>query len=152
MGGTNGNDTLAGLGGNDTIQAWNGNDVLDGGPGNDTLRGGDGNDTYFFGRGYGFDVVQEGTGTAIALQLTAGVSTSDVTPLRNGFDLFLSVDQSSTQILITGNTIEQIRFSDGTNWDAAAIVSHTLVGTVNSMIGTSRQRHIHRRQHSRYGH
>ena len=137
LGGTNGNDTLAGLGGNDTIQAWNGNDVLDGGPGNDTLRGGDGNDTYFFGRGYGFDVVQEGTGTADVLQLTAGVSTSDVTLLRNGFDLFLSVDQSSTQILITGNTIEQIRFSDGTNWDAAAIVSHTLVGTVNSMIGTA---------------
>ncbi len=136
--GTNGTDTLSGLAGNDVINAYDGNDTVDGGSGNDTLFGGLGNDTYLFGRGAGSDLVGDAGGTADKIQLAPGVLVSDVTLLRNGSELLLSIDQSSTQLRMNNTTaIEQITFSDGTNWDAAAIVSHTFVGTVNSMTGTA---------------
>ena len=136
IGGTNGNDVLAGAGGNDIVEGWNGDDVLDGGTGNDTLKDiFNGNDTYIFGRGYGADVIEEGGSGTDTIELTAGVLTGDVTILQNGTQRILSIDQSATQIKFT--SIEQIRFNDGTLWNAAAITSHTITGTVNSMTGTS---------------
>ncbi len=136
LSGTTGNDVLSGLSGNDVIEAYSGDDVLDGGPGNDTLSGFDGNDTYVFGRGYGLDRVQtEQSGMADAIQLTAGILPGDVTLQHNGTKIILSLDQSATQLMFGG--IELIRFHDGTTWDAAAMASHTFVGTINSMTGTT---------------
>ena len=142
VGGTNGNDVLIGLGGNDLLQAWDGDDMLDGGPGNDILRGNfsnfGGNDIFIFGRGYGFDLIQAATGTQDILQFVGGVLPSDVSLLRNGVDLYLSIDQSATQVRIsTYPMIEQIVFNDGTIWDTAAITSHTFIGTTNSITGTT---------------
>jgi len=135
--GTNGSDTLSGLAGNDVINAYDGNDLLDGGTGNDTLFGGLGNDTYLFGRGAGFDLIGD-AGGADKIQLAPGVLTTDVTLLRNGSDLLLSLDQSPTQVRMNNATaIEQITFNDGTIWDAAAIAGHTVVGSVNAMTGTA---------------
>ena len=66
------------------------------------------------------------------------ILTTDVTLLRNGGDLLLSIDQSPTQLLITSfASVEQILFDGGTIWDAGAIVSHTFVGAINSMTGTA---------------
>ncbi len=135
LGGTNGNDTLSGLGGNDLIQAYNGNDVLDGGAGNDTLWGGLGDDTYVFGRGYGADLIQDDGGIVDIIQLASDILISDVTLLQNGSVLLLSLDQSATQIRFAG--IEQIAFAGGPIWDAAAIASQTIVGSVNAMAGTA---------------
>jgi Ca2+-binding RTX toxin-like protein len=136
--GSIGNDVLLGLGGNDLIEALDGEDVLDGGTGNDTLRGDLGNDTYVFGRGYGVDLVQDAGGTADTIQLAPGILASDVSLLRNGNDLLLSIDQSPTHLqMSSAASIERITFNDGTIWDAAAIASHTVVGTVNAMTGTA---------------
>ena len=71
------------------------------------------------------------------------MSPGDVTLLRDGNDLLLSIDQSVTQIavkdyyLADSAKIEQIMFNDGTTWDAAAIASHTFVGAINAMTGTA---------------
>ena len=136
--GTSGNDVLLGLGGNDLIEALDGDDVLDGGMGNDTLRAGLGNDIYVFGRGYGVDLLQDAGGTADTIQLAEGIVASDVSLLRNGNDLLLSIDQSPTHLqMSSAASIERITFNDGTFWDAAAILSHTVVGAVNSMTGTA---------------
>ena len=136
--GTSGNEVLLGLGGNDLIEALDGDDVLDGGPGSDTLRAGFGNDTYVFGRGYGVDLLQDAGGTADTIQLAEGILASDVSLLRNGNDLLLSIDQSPTHLqMSSAASIEQVIFTDGTTWDAAAIVSHTFVGIINSMTGTA---------------
>lgn len=138
LSGTNGDEVLSGMGGNDLIDAYNGNDVLDGGTGNDTLRGGLGNDTFRFGRGAGSDLIVDEGGTTDKIQLAPGVLPGDVTLLRNGTDLLLSIDQSATQLRINNTTaIEQIAFDNGTIWDAPAIVSHTTVGAVNAMTGTA---------------
>jgi len=137
LSGTNAGESLSGMGGNDLIEAWDGNDILDGGTGNDTLRGGLGNDTYLFGRGAGSDLIGDQGGTTDKIQLAPGVLPGDVTLLRHGTELLLSIDQSPTQLRINNATaIEQITFNDGTIWDAAAIASHTFVGAVNSMTGT----------------
>lgn len=136
--GTSGNDVLLGLGGNDLIETLDGDDVLDGGTGNDTLRAGLGNDTYVFGRGYGVDLLQDAGGTADTIQLAEGILAADVSLLRNGNDLLLSIDQSPTHLqMSSAASIERIAFNDGTIWDAAAILSHTVVGTINSMTGTA---------------
>jgi len=136
--GTSGNDVLLGLGGNDLIETLDGDDVLDGGTGNDTLRAGLGNDTYVFGRGYGVDLLQDAGGTADTIQLAAGILAADVSLLRNGNELLLSIDQSPTHLQISSAaSIERITFNDGTFWDAAAILSHTVVGTINPMTGTA---------------
>lgn len=165
LAGTNGNDVRAGLGGHDTISGFdgddvldggsgndrlvggNGNDQLDGGPGNDQLEGQRGNDTYIFGRGYGADAIYEtetdDSGLADVLRLTSGVIPGDVTLLRDGNNLLLSIDQSATQIavknyfLTDSAKIEQIMFNDRTTWNAAAIASHTFVGAINEMTGTA---------------
>ena len=126
------------MGGNDLIETLDGDDVLDGGTGNDTLRAGLGNDIYVFGRGYGVDLLQDAGGTADTIQLVEGIVASDVSLLRNGNDLLLSIDQSPTHLqMSSAASIERITFNDGTFWDAAAILSHTVVGAINSMTGTA---------------
>lgn len=64
-----GDDVLLGNGGADTLLGDTGDDSLDGGVGKDLLIGGTGNDTYFFGRGYGKDIVVESDSTADTLDM-----------------------------------------------------------------------------------
>ncbi|MEO8674227.1 MAG: calcium-binding protein [Casimicrobiaceae bacterium] len=148
--GRDGNDTLIGSEVRDALYGDRGDDRLDGGAGDDTLAGGDGKDTYAFGRGSGNDLIQErhvlGTSGAEidTLELAAGVLSSDVRLVRDGNDLVVTLDNGSTQariqahfVTVTDNRIEQIRFADGTLWNAADIAARTVSGTVNAMTGTA---------------
>jgi Ca2+-binding RTX toxin-like protein len=141
-----GDDTLSGGSGDDRLEGGAGNDTLDGGSGKDTLIGGNGDDTYVFGRGYGTDSITEsGPSGFDTVRMAPGILPADVTLLRNGNNLMLSVDQSSTQLTVGGffstgsgdTKIEQITFGDGTVWDAQAITAHTISGTPNAMVGTA---------------
>eukprot|EP00439_Symbiodinium_sp_Y106_P090069 s1_g2605.t1 len=112
-----------------------GADQLDGGAGNDTLRGGAGNDTYFFGRGYGQDVIQDRTFVAgpptgkiplpTAELAEAGNDTlifnddvlpGDISASAQGADLVISIVGTSDQIRISNfsnsfTAIETVRFA-----------------------------------------
>ncbi len=159
--GGEGDDTLYGNAGADTLmggagadQLWGeeysaaleapGADLLDGGPGRDTLRGVGGNDTYFFGRGYGHDVIDElgGNGTD-TLRLNPEIVPADVALYRHGNDLVFAVAGDGAQAWISqyftlsDKPIERTVFADGTIWDGAAIAARVVAGTQNAMTGTA---------------
>ena len=132
--GNAGDDTLLGGDGHDTLVGGRGNDVLSGGAGNDSLIGGDGDDVFRFGRGSGFDAVQniqDGKAGNDTVELEAGVAPGDIDLLRtNNGDLLIRIAGSDDILLVTdffwferGEGVKQIRFADGTVWNTADIWS-----------------------------
>lgn len=59
LSGQNGNDGLDGGKGRDKLLGGNGSDTLDGGLGDDILTGGKGSDEFYFGAGWGHDVITD---------------------------------------------------------------------------------------------
>ncbi len=153
-------DVLQGNGGDDYLQGAGGDDELVGGAGYDQLNGGDGNDTYRFGRAQGYDEILDSSGTN-RIVLDAGIATSAVTLYRTSSlgtltqsqdasgvdDLVLVLDGGREQIRVEGfysgqtpRPVAEIRFADGTVWDAAAIDSRVVNrgGTANTQNGTNK--------------
>ncbi len=131
-------ELITGQGGNDWIDGKGGDDTIDGGAGDDAINGGLGNDTYLFGKGDGHDdirAVDDATpGKLNTLQLKAGIATGDVVLSRYLSDLIVSIKGSSDKVTVSFflngddiansfNPLQQIRFDDGTSWDAAAILA-----------------------------
>ncbi|SCB38997.1 beta strand repeat-containing protein [Rhizobium hainanense] len=127
--------TQSSTAGNDTIVGFDYDDTITGGRGDDLLKGGAGNDTYYYARGDGNDTIDESSynqGSADKLIL-ANISPSDVTLVRNGYDVTLVIAESTAgdggSILLKsefwnngGNQgVEQITFADGTVWSQATL-------------------------------
>ena len=164
QGGT-GNDVLEGEDGNDALQGGEGADTLRGGyDGVDTFDGGAGNDTLddlnradivYFGRGDGQDVVETVTystfGVNSTIEFKPGVLPADVIARRASdgqypglAGLELSILGTTDKILAksyfnpgTYSVIRQVRFSDGTVWDAARIQQEVNASLVNRLVGTA---------------
>lgn len=149
-----GADTLDGGTGDDSLYGGDGADVLDGGTGTDTLSGGNGADVYRFARGGGKDTVNNSDADAVgthadSIELAAGISTTDVTLLRNGTLLTVAINGTNDAIAIAGhfsqetqtaNSIDFLKFADGTIWDFAAIKSRVVTATTPTstmLYGTS---------------
>ncbi|GAA4355646.1 hypothetical protein GCM10023165_48010 [Variovorax defluvii] len=160
LSGGDGNDRLFGGDGSDTLNGGTGNDTLDGGAGNDTLYGGNGNNIYLFGRGDGQDKIRatfdSTAGKLNTLRFKAGVAPGDVVIKQvyddevGGHTLEFSIAGTSDKITFSGffygtnpvnnyNTLQQVRFEDGTNWDIAALLGKLYAGTDgnDSLNGTS---------------
>ncbi len=125
------NILMAGTPGNDEIIGFHTNDVLDGGPGNDILRGLDGSDTYLFGRGSGNDIIRESVEFANfydddRVRFGVDLLPEDIIWTRNGFDLVISITDSSDSLTIengfskegttsyTWRDVELFEFGNGT--------------------------------------
>ena len=159
-----GNDTLEGEDGNDTLLGGDGDDILrggyggvdtfDGGAGNDTLEDLQGADVVSFGRGSGQDVVETVTYSTFGIHSTvefkSGVLPPDVVARRvwdgqyQGLaGLELSILGTTDKILLksyfnpgTYSVIQQVRFSDGTVWDAALIQQKVTEDLAQRIFGT----------------
>ncbi|RSZ57002.1 hypothetical protein HF313_04885 [Massilia atriviolacea] len=147
-------ELISGQAGDDWIDAKGGDDTIDGGLGNDVIHGGLGNDTYLFGRGDGQDDIRTeedaAPGKFNILQFKAGIAPGDVILSRYLSDLIITLKGSTDKITVTFflnrddignafNPLQQIRFDDGTAWDAAAILAK-LNGTTDgndTISGTS---------------
>ncbi|MDP2035439.1 MAG: calcium-binding protein [Polaromonas sp.] len=134
--GTSGADVLSGLGGDDEIYAGGGNDTLDGGAGSDFLDGGVGNDVYLFGRGSGWDYIEdydERVGNIDTLRFDSSVSPSDVAVTRDEFNLYVSVIGTEDRVTIydwfddSAYVIERVEFFDGTVWQQADMAAMALL-------------------------
>ena len=132
-------DTLQGGDGSDYLNGSSGADRLDGGSGNDSLDGGAGPDVYVFGRGGGQDTILDADttpGVLDVIQMDAGVLPSDVKLSRSGDHLVVQIGGTSDQLTVyywfwqdrPDNMIEQIRFADGTLWNATTIRQLVLTG------------------------
>jgi trimeric autotransporter adhesin len=128
--GQDGDDILDGDAGNDSISGGNGNDQIFGGLGSDELNGGRGNDIYTFGPGFGQDIVSDVDGTdgnVDIVQLFGGYKPTDFTVKRTVDDLEIISKTNGDKLTIdnyfTSDSylVEEIRFQDGTIWDAAYI-------------------------------
>ena len=137
-----GDDSIDGGAGYDSLLGGAGNDTLEGGLDNDAMDGGAGNDTFKIGRTTGRDTIIDDSGTDRVL-FGADVLPGDVTLFREGNDLVIAVAMVAAQTRVLGHfagtgQIESIEFGNGgVVWDAAAIASQTLAGTVNAMVGTA---------------
>ena len=111
--GFDGNDIINGGPGNDIIQGQNDDDTLTGATGNDTVDGGNGNDHILFSFGHGSDTVT-GSDDFDEIVFGAGIALSNlvITPLgytNLTFDIVVGTNGDH----IACNTVEQLRFADG---------------------------------------
>ena len=113
----------------DYLFAWAGeNAPLQGLAGNDYLFGNRGNDTYIFNCGDGQDVIKDSGGNLDTIRYGAGISASDITLIRDGYNLVLGINGSRDQVCIEGwgkesARVERVEFTDGMAWDAAYILN-----------------------------
>ncbi|HWR04391.1 MAG TPA: calcium-binding protein [Humidesulfovibrio sp.] len=152
-----GNDSISGGAGNELLLGGEGDDTLAGGAGNDSLVGGDGNDVFLFQRGDGVDrifvadsgVVElpseggdsggESVPKTDAIEFGADIDPSDVVMSRSGTDLVLRIKGTQDALTVDGyfsggeenpqTMVEEIRFADGTVWNALTIRNATTAGT-----------------------
>lgn len=151
--GTTADESISGAAGADTLSGVGGNDTLNGGAGNDELWGGSGNDTYVFGRGSGHDVIGYDYDTSAnklnVLEFGADVLPSQVTAVRSGDELTLSITGTNDKITLTDffydnlvnnvyNPVQEIHFVNGVNWSLNQIKNKAFVGTnaANVLVGT----------------
>jgi VCBS repeat-containing protein len=154
-GGNSGTDTLAGIehvvgsGGADTIVGSSGDNIIDGGDGGDSLMGGAGDDTICYDEN---DALADGgTGTADTLLVKAGVTTIDLTLVRDevfvNFDIldisdsgiqFVKISnsdvlamtggQATGTLIIKGGSEDSVRLV-GASWPTTGIPAEDIGGT-----------------------
>lgn len=142
--GLTGNDLIVGGDGADNLSGAGGNDVLDGGAGNDYLQGDAGADVYRFTRGGGQDTINNYEAVAQgavkpldAIVFGVGIAPSDVVVTRNWYgDLILTISGTTDALTVVGyfqndgatsHAVDEIRFSDNTVWNLAAVKARALV-------------------------
>ncbi|HTU12058.1 MAG TPA: calcium-binding protein [Allosphingosinicella sp.] len=125
-------ETINGLGGNDLIRSGEGNDRVDGGAGDDRIEDSWGNDVFVYALNSGDDEIsQNGWYEAWdILELGTGILAADVTFRANSLDLqdVIIAFASGGSILLdkqldANKAIDEIRFADGTIWNAATILA-----------------------------
>lgn len=139
--GTLGDDTLVGTAFNDTFDAKEGND---------RLVGKDDADTYWFGAGYGNDVINDTRGSVLwdgddIVKFTAEVTTANISLSRNGLNLVVTIGGYTDQLTIenqfgndfTVTGIEQFHFSDGTIWTSNDMLSQMVTSGNDDVLGFS---------------
>ncbi|WP_137924497.1 calcium-binding protein [Cupriavidus sp. 2SB] len=129
--GAGGNDVLFGDAGDDTLYGDDGADIIDGGAGNDTLYGGAGIDVFRFGTGYGRDTIgsADSSGAQLDTVELTDINVADLSVRRVGDALVLVHANGQDALTInayftqsgTVSTVKNLKFPDGTIWDAAAI-------------------------------
>ena len=116
-----GNDILNGFAGDDQLYSGIGNDTLNGGSGQNTLHGADGDDIYVWEPSGGNDTIIETSGND-EIQIGPGVVRDDLEFARQGDDLLITQDGSiSIRDFYTGDTIETLRFNDGSTFNLASL-------------------------------
>lgn len=146
--GNEGNDLIEGGAGNDSLLGGQGDDTLNGGAGNDYIYDSDGVDTFVFERGSGSDSILNGNSSSQfasnaqgdVIQLGAGISVSDISLKRQGYDLVLTINGTTDSLRVqyqfysdyygqSPYQIGQIKFADNTVWDTSFINAKVLEGT-----------------------
>ncbi|GAA4332766.1 hypothetical protein GCM10023165_07520 [Variovorax defluvii] len=136
-------NVLDGTTGNDIFNGGKGNDTVHGGAGDDLLIGGADNDLYTFGVGDGRDSIDEygGPGGGVdTVSFGADVSPASVTVMGRDRDLVLTYSAHDTVTLqnaFAAQVIEQVRFADGTVWNAAQLAALAAASSNQTMRGTT---------------
>ncbi|MBC6980597.1 S-layer family protein [Caulobacter sp. 17J80-11] len=130
-----GDDVLVGEAGADNLYGGAGADTLTGGAGADTVRGEAGSDLYLYASGDGADVIEDvGAATDVDVLRLADLAPGDVTLVRTGYNLVVTVKATGEQITVSNhyyastNGIERIEFAGGTVWTRAQFETLVTLG------------------------
>jgi len=118
----------------DDLEGTAGHDIYLPGKGNDVIRDPGGNDVYQFRRGDGSDTIYDWAGEDV-LQFGEGIALQDLRWARdeNSLSIFIGSDRIIIPSFFTlgGNSIESLRFHDGSLLDLTTMVGVT-VGTAGN--------------------
>ncbi|MCB1783391.1 MAG: type I secretion C-terminal target domain-containing protein [Alphaproteobacteria bacterium] len=122
-------DYLLGQGGDDTLDGGDGKDSLDGGAGNDILSGGNGDDIFYYGLGYGNDLIERTAYNNDRVVFNSDVLPADLELYRDaaaqGRDLTFIISATGEQLTVEDMfaknnvwlyAIDRFEFADGTIW------------------------------------
>ena len=109
LNGDKGEDLLLGEEGNDLLDGGNGEDTLNGGAGNDTLKGGIGDDLFAIAAGAGTDIIVDFDKGADAIELSAGLTYSDLS--FNSSDITFETQTLATLTGVDTATLTQSNFT-----------------------------------------
>ncbi|MFZ3086872.1 MAG: putative Ig domain-containing protein [Methylotenera sp.] len=142
FGGT-GDDVLVGGSEADTLLGGVGNDVLEGNAGDDRLSGGIGSNIYRFGGNWGADTVYLNGSAREIVEFDITVSQYALQLTYSGSQLVLSVPGTTNKVTLTG-TPNEIRFADGTIWNASDVIERTKLATsgADTLSGSAMTDHI----------
>lgn len=131
--GGSGDNVLLGGDGNDELSSEEGNDRLVGGAGDDSLSSGGGSDTYVFDLGWGRDTLvdwDDQPAWVDRIEFGVGIDAASIQASRLNDDLILT--RGSDRVRVQGHfraddgaVVEEVRFADGTLWDAAKLAQLT---------------------------
>jgi Ca2+-binding RTX toxin-like protein len=124
-----------------TTSAQDGADILDGGAGNDAMWGAGGNNVYVLSTTSADDDIYGGNGQD-RIVFTPDVTPDKVTLFRDGNHLVVCINQDQNEAWFRdyfsyANKLTSMTFSNGVVWSATDIVARTVVGTANTMTGTT---------------
>lgn len=148
--GSDSGETLVGGVADDYIYGQGGDDILDGNIGNDALIGGDGNDIFVFERGSGLDEIYAYDSNVDKFDIIEfrGLTPEEVVLTRQANNLVFYIKGTQDRLIAyyhfesngaSGAQISEIRFDDGTIWDASMMLSKSNEGTEfgDSLTGTT---------------
>lgn len=138
---------IAGTPGDDVLVGYNTVDTLAGGTGNDVMKGGTAADLYLYAAGDGNDVIEDAGSSAGDLLRLTDIASADVTAVRSGADVLLSIGGAVPGSILLKNAfeasgasrIETIAFADGVTWSPTDLVIRTTGGLPASttILGTA---------------
>ena len=122
--------------GNDILTGAFTNDTIIGGTGDDILRGAGGDDVYIFNRGDGQDVIDDREGLN-AIQFGSDIAPDQVRLVRGERNIILEIIGTGDRIDLGWDAdrnmaLNEVRFADGTIWDADALVDQALAPTLGN--------------------
>ncbi len=134
--------------GDDALVGTSADEQFDGQAGDDILQGGRGDDTYFWEPGDGNDrIIEVDAASYDVLELGGGITKGDINLSRDPSgnirdELTITVNSTGEALVIEGqfpwinhegyvpdSGLDEIRFADGSSWDAAYILEHFSAGT-----------------------
>lgn len=132
------NNLLTGNSAANTLSGAAGDDIYLGGAGNDTLTdiSTSSNDVYRWGVGQGSDTLTDAGGTADRIELSAGISSNQVSLTRSGNNLRIGVAGTAETLTVVNwyanaaNRIEQIVLADGTSIPGSAVPASALASNL----------------------
>jgi Ca2+-binding RTX toxin-like protein len=141
-------DVLVGTDAGEDLNGFAGDDSIIGAGGDDVMSGGIGNDTYYFNRGDGKDVVDQGAADEVDIDILRfgdGIAPDNIMFSRGGIgnDVILTLVNTADSVTLRdgfgwdSTTLSAVEFADGTIWDRDTLMRKAYAPSDDVLTGTA---------------